>query len=351
MRASQKFVWIAALAIAGGAGTAHAVTIVLGPGADVAGASSGLVAGDVLHLLPGTYLTGGFVLNPGVTLRGSGFDTVVQGFGNATESIIVASSDTTIEHLRFAEARHAVTIGAATSDVLVQSVLATDLILDALTIDSSGAVVRNNLLLNNFRYGIDIRMGASPLIENNTLFGNGTGVNIDHAAGTIRNNIIVNNVGGSGVAADGAAVRITNPFGVPATDPLIEYNLSFGNVNTDYVGYLRSPPPLGFGNIQADPLFVGGADPTTAFLLSQLLGGQASTSPAVDAGSAMSLPVGSTALGGAPDTGRIDMGYHSVPPAAVPEPSTGLLVLCGIVALGARRSAGHQHARRPRACS
>ena len=327
------------------------MTIVLGPGADVAGASSGLVAGDVLHLLPGTYLTGGFVLNPGVTLRGSGFDTVVQGFGNATESIIVASSDTTIEHLRFSEARHAVTIGAATSDVLVQSVLATDLILDALTIDSSGAVVRNNLLLNNFRYGIDIRMGASPLIENNTLFGNGTGVNIDHAAGTIRNNIIVNNVGGSGVAADGAAVRITNPFGVPAIDPLIEYNLTFGNVNTDYVGYLRSPPPLGFGNIQADPLFVGGADPTTAFLLSQLLGGQASTSLAVDAGSAMSLPVGSTALGGAPDTGRIDMGYHSVPPAAVPEPSSGLLVLCGIVALAARRSAGHQHARRPRACS
>ncbi|MBM3324144.1 MAG: T9SS type A sorting domain-containing protein, partial [Calditrichaeota bacterium] len=65
----------------------------------------------------------------------------------------------------------------------------------------------------------------------------------------------------------------------------------------------------GTGNINADPLFVSGAD--SPYYLSQLVAGQAVQSPCVDAGDPSSpVTEGTTRTDGVQDTWPVDMGYH-----------------------------------------
>ena len=63
------------------------------------------------------------------------------------------------------------------------------------------------------------------------------------------------------------------------------------------------------GCIDADPLFAD--DGTGLAPLSAIAAGQALDSPAIDAGDPAGVPEGTTRTDGAPDCGRLDMGYHA----------------------------------------
>ncbi len=176
---------------------------------------------------------------------------------------------------------------------------------------SPDMLVANNLVYGNAGDGLAIGTGGgrSPraVVTNNTIYGNaergfvlGSGGAASEGA-TVVNNIIEEN-GGTGIAVD----RLSADSYVSAF-----------NMNSDGYGddTPRSPfdieGPAGF----LDPL---GPDAVLAtsdadFRLRQVLGGQASNSRAVDGGSALVQEIGlagSTAAGGAPDTDRIDMGFH-----------------------------------------
>ncbi len=88
----------------------------------------------------------------------------------------------------------------------------------------------------------------------------------------------------------------SNPPTYPAT-PVVSYS--------DIQGSFP-----GEGNIDADPLFVWG--PGCDYYLSQVDAGQAEDSPCVDAGNPDLNLFGTTRTDHYPDTGIIDMGYHTI---------------------------------------
>ena len=73
-------------------------------------------------------------------------------------------------------------------------------------------------------------------------------------------------------------------------------------------------PWFGLGCIDQDPLFVLG--PRHSYYLSQTAAGQAADSPCVDTGSDPAADLGlnelTTRTDGVPDTGTVDMGYHTL---------------------------------------
>jgi len=84
--------------------------------------------------------------------------------------------------------------------------------------------------------------------------------------------------------------------------------ITYSNVQGGYTGT---------GNIDADPLFVTG--PLGEHYLSQIAAGQAANSPCVNTGDPASDPVGGTTrTDSGPDSGIVDMGYHS--PVWIPAP-------------------------------
>ncbi len=185
---------------------------------------------------------------------------------------------------------------------------------DGLTlVDVAGSAVSNALVFQNASTGILIAgrniLAPAARLVGSTVFGNinrGLLVDGDLASPSsvkveILRNIFRNN-GNAGIQVN------TAPF----VDYLGDYNLS-----TDPYG---AQTPVGTHDILRDPLFVDAA--SMNFHLSQVSAGQATTSPAVDAGSISAAAAGmaqyTTRTDGVPDSGITDIGYHYPPPTPAP---------------------------------
>lgn len=160
------------------------------------------------------------------------------------------------------------------------------------------AYVRNNLIRGHADWGIQIDdesgSGSSSghVLAFNTVTANGAGIRFQTATGEIRENLVINNTG-IGVKTDTAPVYV-------------HHNGIFGN-GTRYDTQTGQEPAL-WDNLHVDPLFTG------TFRLSEIASGQASDSPALDAGSDVvaNLDIsGSTRTDSAADTSVANLGYHA----------------------------------------
>ncbi len=180
-------------------------------------------------------------------------------------------------------------------------------------------VVKNNIIKSNTGYwggGIYVNF-ASPIIHNNLIASNtgqtGGGLYLDHCPNTvITSNTVVSNNANYG-SLDGV-------FHARDFDSTIAVRncILWGN-GDDLDGAaatycLIEDLDAGQGNIRSAPLFVTG--PWGNNYLSHIATGQASNSPAIDAGSDTAAAVGlsslfTTRIDNAADTGLVDMGFHS----------------------------------------
>lgn len=140
-------------------------------------------------------------------------------------------------------------------------------------VNSSSPLIVNNIFENNPCRAINLTLpaGNMPVVTNNTLIGNRTGVRVDRQVSqvtqTYRNNMIVQNDIG---------LELAN--GTDTDNPVWENNLVFGN-SVDYQGTADKTGTA--GNISVDPFFI------------DLPGGDYHLeigSPAIDAGSALGAP-------------------------------------------------------------
>lgn len=204
---------------------------------------------------------------------------------------------------------------------------------------SRRAIVRNNVVFTNSR-GIDAVDADDVQIVNNLVYDNDTG-GIQIGGNTtgsrravLRNNTAYANVGGNGIsigvgtgASTGARLEYNLSVanggnGVNARGSYTgQYNLFFGNGISTFGGVAQRQTG---DRIDINPLFVNPAGPDArlggahfqddSFLLSQVMAGQAVTSPAVDGGpvtaESAGMHGGTTSSNGTPDEGAVDLGFH-----------------------------------------
>ncbi len=193
--------------------------------------------------------------------------------------------------------------------------------------------------------------------------GNGGGIYCERSSPTITNCQITDNFTGSSgdggglYCYDGSSPTITNCtvannwarfyagiYCYLNSSPTITNSIVWGNTYPDMCAYNGSVPTVtysdvgngtgepwfGTGCIEMDPLFVSG--PLHDYYLSQTAAGQDDDSPCVNTGSDTAANLGLDALttrtDGVPDTGIVDMGYHS--PAPVPGDVDGNGVVDGL---------------------
>jgi hypothetical protein len=169
-----------------------------------------------------------------------------------------------------------------------------------IVLNFTGAILKNNVIAYDTAGsayfaggGVWINgnySGSSAQIINNTIAYNfastvgssAGGIAIYAGTPNVRNDIITNNTG---------------TFQIYSQTFLWVY---FCNVQGGYAGQ---------GNINADPLFIGG--PSGGFYLSQIAAGQTVNSPCMNAGDTLSAMImGTTRNDGVQDAGIVDMGYH-----------------------------------------
>jgi PKD repeat protein len=172
--------------------------------------------------------------------------------------------------------------------------------------DGSSPIVMDNLFLNNPCRAIYLAAisGASPMIANNTIVGNRSGMGLGYAVDSAsalylyKNNIIVgNNIG----------FELLETKWWPDTS-FWQNNLVYGN-STNYSGV---PDLTGInGNISVVPLFLDPANNDFHLCLG---------SPAIDAGSTTGLVLPATDFDGNPRVinGNVDIGAYEFDPNAPP---------------------------------
>ena len=190
-------------------------------------------------------------------------------------------------------------------------------------LNSSDVLIVNNLIFDNGRRGVRIAgSGAGSRgvrLINNTIANNdgqGAVVGTSNTASeaSLLFNILQNNISNQGLQ-------------IVVTDPSLDLFAS----DTNLVFPARySPPEIQQEfDIASDALFVD--DVGGVFLLSSVNAGQSSNSPAIDAGFADAFPEDlldeltgirgrTTTASGEPDTGELDLGYHSPAGGAGPIP-------------------------------
>jgi len=202
-------------------------------------------------------------------------------------------------------------------------------------VDEGSPEIFNNLIIDNtatayfgggneggYGGGIHVRGfidAANPSILDNTIVNNaadfGGGIAIgtadslySDASPILKSNIIAfNRKGESGSGGEGIYVGNSATY-----QPIIDFNAFWSNPGGKFGGWVLNYATVGPNNIEADPLFVSGADGD--YYLSHEGAGQSATSPCADAGhvsaAAAGLDGASTQTDGTLDTGTVDIGYH-----------------------------------------
>jgi parallel beta-helix repeat protein len=203
---------------------------------------------------------------------------------------------------------------------------------------SDQAVVSNNVITSCSQNGIYVQDSKSPTVFNNLVYANGgSGIllsgNVSGSPGArIINNTVYGNANrgiffaGTSIGSPNGlvlnnAVQGNSVAGVQVNASSRNGYVSAGNVTADR---FASGTPVDVTDVRDDPLFVNpaGADGIVGangsadddFHLSQKASGQASNSPALDAGSDnarhLKLWRSTTRTDGRPDQGAVDAGYH-----------------------------------------
>lgn len=275
-----------------------------GPGTLVQGFT---ITGGSASFGAGAYLQGA-----APTFRGNIFFGNAQGGGGFGAAIAGFSGSPTIDGNEF--------VGNTCDNQFLSGVLS--------FVNDSSPQIYNNLIHDNDCRAINMTIptGPAPLVFNNTIVRNRTGIYIDqrvsNAHHSYRNNLIAQN---------GIGLEVAFPFG--PFDAIWTNNILFGNT----MGVVGTTDPTGkHGNLNVDPHFVNAAFDDFHLALG---------SPALDAGTATGLILSSTDFDGAPrvqdangdgvavvDIGALEAG--AVPSAPVPVPidsRTALLVLAATI--------------------
>jgi len=177
----------------------------------------------------------------------------------------------------------------------------------------ANATLLNNLITGNWAGhdggGIAVRYHSSPTIANCTITGN-RATNRGGAVACYLDSHpqVSNSILWANNSRNGPQIYIGDTGSDPSTLTIEWSDLegSWADVHVAADCQLN----WGKGMIEATPLFASGPD--GARYLCQHVAGQTVTSPCVDAGDpAAAMVVGSTRTDGAPDTGVVDLGYHS----------------------------------------
>jgi parallel beta-helix repeat protein len=176
---------------------------------------------------------------------------------------------------------------------------------DGIDMDGSSPLIAGNFVYSSADKGISVSSGSNPRIENNVVVNNGTGIAVtDGSNAFIVNNTIVNN--GTGLdlfektaGQGGGAGTVVNCILWGNGTEILQDGLSA--VAVSYSAVSGDPVWPGEGNINADPLFVDGAN--NDFHLTKL-------SPCVDSGSAQDAPAGDVEGNTRPCGGGFDMGAY-----------------------------------------
>jgi hypothetical protein len=251
--------------------------------------------GDTILVSAGVYDENVSVRTNGLTLLGAGpAVTTIRGgqFGNVINAGIVTDSVATLHVEGFtitdiegaSDGNAGINLNSTTRSGPADWIVRGNIIRDtgsgiALGIASASALIENNLIANNRRYGIFNERHYRVIIRNNTIASNGL-IAYREQFGT-GDSVFVNNI----VAFNGtAATDARHPTGFEAASPhyQIAFNNMFGNAFGNYGQFggngtpaLPLTPSPGTGEISADPLF---RDPATGDY--RLAPG----SPSIDAG-------------------------------------------------------------------
>ncbi|MDX2166732.1 MAG: right-handed parallel beta-helix repeat-containing protein [Deltaproteobacteria bacterium] len=206
---------------------------------------------------------------------------------------------------------------------------------------SHRAQVRNNQVFTNSR-GIDVLDSNDVRVTNNLVYDNDTGgIQLGGSSGGANRALLQNNTCYANVLGNGVTLGVG---AAPTNNARLEYNLLIANglngvnARSAYSGQSN----LFFGNgtgtwggaakrldgdlVDVNPQFVNPAGPDARlggahfqddqFFLSQHMAGQATQSPAVDAGMVTAeragMGSGTTSTNGTPDAGQVDLGFHYV---------------------------------------
>jgi hypothetical protein len=181
------------------------------------------------------------------------------------------------------------------------------------------AGMEHDLVVGNMGTGIELR-GGPATVANALIGGNSEGGAFLSCGGTYELQDITvgwNAEAGLRVLIGGfdtgaAVVQVENSILWGPSSPPVEFECP-GDPPSIVSSVVYGGYPSGTNIIDADPQFVSG--PLGDYYLSQVAAGQATTSPAIDAGSRLAADVGldrrTTATSSAPDTGVVDLGYHA----------------------------------------
>jgi hypothetical protein len=181
------------------------------------------------------------------------------------------------------------------------------------------AAMEHDIVVGNEGSGVELR-GGPVAVFNALLYGNSDGgVYLGCGGAYALENITVGWNAGTdvrvlsrGFDSGAAVVQIENGILWDPTSAPLEFECP-GDPPTISSSIVRGGYPGGTGIIDSDPLFVTG--PLGSAYLSQVAAGQATTSPAVDAGNRLAADVGldqrTTATSSMPDAGVVDLGYHA----------------------------------------
>jgi hypothetical protein len=302
------------------------------PWRTIARALADATPGDVILIAPGVYPERVRIETSDLTLRGTGSSTGTRlAPGNRTDAVQVRAVGVTLENLWIEAARRGI-YGSGTLDGLTVKDVAISgtrregisvrrsvgVTLDGVTVAGAGAAgirtsrvtdleLRDCTVYASRTAGVAI-LGGDATASFLTLFANGReGLRTSRTDLTLRDSIVAGN------GTHGLRLRGESPVAV-----------SYVHFHDNPEDVAPATAPLGAGvAFGLDPLLVDpdGADGVLGgagwldddLSLSQIAGGQAVNSPAVDAGSdlASNLGVsGSTASNAAPDLGQADLGAH-----------------------------------------
>lgn len=326
-------------------------------------AMSGLVPGDTLLLLPGTYAMRLESVRDGapdapIAIRAAdpGTATIRPASGSA---VYIGHNHHVIEGLIVSGATTGLQLGpykqtsAAVDGLVVRHNEVTGNTAGIKFINAITATAAHNVVWGNAKDGIaytwanqtDCPAGSAATVFNNLVYGNGGaltgeyGITIGCGRASVVNNTVYANANGGiriGVSGSvpvtgsvvnnivaGSPVGIKEPAGSSYTGRV---TLDFNDVHGNALAYGLGPSTRpGAGSIAVPPGFVDAA--SGDFRLGRVATGQAADSGCIDRGSDTADAVG---LGGLtaftdkyPDAGRVDLGYHGT----LLYPSQGVVTL------------------------